>query len=46
MNANDNTRATAPDDVIELGQASVATLGDVGIDEFEGGPATGGISND
>ena len=38
--------AESAEEVIVLGAASVETLGDVGLWEFEGGPPMSGISED
>jgi len=46
MNTNENVRTNTPEDVIELGVASVETQGPVGFGEPNGGPITPGISED
>ncbi|WP_407352867.1 benenodin family lasso peptide [Luteimonas sp. R10] len=48
MNANENTRTNVPEDVIELGVASVETKGPLGPQEGtgEGRPVIPGISED
>lgn len=45
MNANENTRTSEPEDVIELGAASVETKGQAGITENFGRVPTDGISD-
>lgn len=46
MNANENTRTAAPEDVIELGVASVETKGQTGPGEFNGIEVGAGISEE
>ncbi|MCD9008114.1 hypothetical protein LDO31_18115 [Luteimonas sp. XNQY3] len=46
MKTNEVAPVNAAEDLVVLGQASVATLGDVGLAEFEGGAPISGISND
>lgn len=46
MDTNENTRNNMPDDIIELGVASVETLGPGGIIEPTGLDVMPGISED
>lgn len=47
MNANENIRTNAPDDVIELGTASVETLGGGGTPiEFQGHNVLPGLTDE
>lgn len=48
MNTNENIRTNAPEDVVELGVASVETKGQAGINEStgSGGPLIPGISEE
>lgn len=46
MNTNDSNRRDVPDDVIELGVASVETHGILQGDEPMGGQAVAGISEE
>lgn len=47
MNANENIRNDTPEEIIELGVASIETQGGPNNTEpFGGGPATAGISED
>jgi len=49
MNTNENNRTHAPDDIIELGVASIETKGSIGLQEGGGGlggPVIPGISEE
>ena len=46
MNTNENIRNNTPEDVVELGVASVETQGPTGSAEPNGGPINPGISED